>query len=424
MRILKTILLAFLPFMLTAQQSLVEEVRSLFDESVELEWVNSFSGYINDIIKVEATLGFDGRNCKGIFYYPSSGFSTEVTGTATGNRFLMNEVNEEGLITGKITGEIDQQNIKARWSNYNNSIGCRYRLTNDSETKVNIDESKWVRWYIGQVSNEILHLILHKKSETEITGSCYNETGSRSYQVTGQLNKDKTLALQFLLGENEMASFTGKMPKGKAIKGSVTGIGLLNESMVFYLDNKLNYEEKGFQSFNTTYEIMLPINGNKDFDDYVKKSSEDWVNECITKSHEKTYKESEIPKPEERLINRAYIYPDIRYVADNLVSGHLIFVNTWTNKTKTKPLNFDLKNDIELSLDQIFTKDLAFRDSLTTYMKSIGRPGFNYVYFNITPEGLRLYDDFEPFQGRNDFIVPYAVIKPWARKTGPLKKLL
>ena len=424
MRIIKSIFLTFLPFLLSAQQSMVEEVISLFDESVELEWVHSYSGYINDIVKVEATIGFDGRNCKGIFYYPSSGFSTVVTGTASGNRLLVNEVNEEGLVTGKISGEIDQHNIKARWSNYNNSIGCRYRLVNTDSPKSNIDETKWVRWYIGQVSNEILHLILHKKSDSEITGSCYNETGSRVYSVTGQLQKDNTLELQFLLGENEMASFRGKMPKGKTIKGSVSGIGLTNEKMVFYLDNKLNYEEKSFQSFNTTYEIMLPVNGNKDFDAYVKKYSEEWVHECIKKSQEKTYKESEIPVPEERLMNRAYIYPDIRYVADNLISGHLIFVNTWTNKTKTKPLNFDLKNDQELSIDQIFTKDVAFRDSLNSYMRSIGKPQFNFVYFNITPEGLRLYDDFEPFQGRNDLIVPFAVIKPWARKTGPLKKLL
>jgi hypothetical protein len=269
-----------------------------------------------------------------------------------------------------------------------------------------------------------LHLILHKKSTNEVFGSCYNSTGTRSYTVTGSLNDDKSIDLQFLLGEHEMASFKGKMPKGKLIKGKVSGIGLVDEDLSFYLDNKLNFEETSFQSFNTTYEILLPKSGSKDFDKFIKKNTEDWVKECIAKSTAKSYKESEIPAPEERLINRAYIYPDIRYVADNIISGHLIYVNTWTGKTKTKPINFDLKNDVELTMDQLFLKDIAYKDSINSYLVSNGIPIFSYPFFNITPEGIRLYNEFEPINGRNEVVLPYSVLKPWARKTGPLKKIL
>lgn len=427
MKYLKSILLVMMPFLASAQQNFTEEVKLMFDDTAHLEWINNYAGYIDNMTKVETSLGFDGTYCKGIIYYPSSGFSTEISGTAIGNRLQLNEISADGLITGKLSGTITKDKLIARWSNHNNTIGCNYSLKNEEELTKSIkkeNDDKWVRWYVGKVSDEVLHVILHKKSENEIYGSCYNETGTKSYKVTGTLSDDKTIKLKFLLGEHVMATFSGNMSKRKLIKGQVTGIGMINEDLLLHLDNKINYQQISFQSFSTSYEILLPEYGSKDFDKFIKNSTSDWLKECIDKSNSKSYKESDIPLPEERLINRGYIYPDIRYVADNVISGHMIFVNTWTGQTKTKPINYNLKEDEEIKLDQLFNKELSYRDSLISYLKSNGKSAFNFQYFNITPEGLRLYDEFEPINGRNDFIVPYSVLKPWAKKTGPLKKIL
>jgi len=413
--------------MLYSQEDLAEEVKSLFSDTSHLEWINTYKGLVDNMTKVEASLGFDGTYCKGILYYPSSGFSTEILGTAVGNRFLMNEVNEDGLITGKLTGTISHDFINASWSNHNNTIGCNYKLKNTSKpVKIALkdNEDKWVRWYKGKVSEEVLHIILHKKTENDIYGSCYNETGTRSYLVKGILNEDKSINLNFYLGEHQMATFAGKMGKPKLIKGIVNGIGMVNEELSLYLDNKINYQQIAFQSFSTSYEVLIPEYGSKDFDRFIKNITGDWVQKCVDKSNSKTNKENDTTIPEERMVNRAYIYPDIRYVTDNVISGHMVFVNTWTGQTITKSINFNLNEDNEISLDQLFNKDIEYKDSLKTYLKSVNKNAFTISYFNITPEGLRIYDDFDPINGRNDVIVPYSVLKPWAKKNGPLKKLL
>ncbi len=413
--------------MASAQQDLSEVVRAMFDDTTHLEWLNTYKGTVDNMTIVEAFLGSDGSYCKGILYYPSSGFSTEIVGSAIGNKLQMNEVNGEGFITGKLLGTITFDFINATWSNQSNTIGSKYRLKNVSaivKTAIKENNEKWVRWYKGKVSDEMLHLILHKKTDNEVYGSCYNETGTKSYHVKGMLNDDKSLHLNFYLGEQQMAIFTGKMPRAKVIKGNVSGIGMVNEELNMYLDNKINYQQTAFQSFTTSYEVLMPENGAKEFDRFIKNITGDWVKQCIEKSNSKTYKESDNTIPEERLINRAYIYPDIRYVADNVISGHMIFVNTWNAKTLTKAINFDLNEDKEITLDQLFTKDISFRDSLNIYIKATGNDVFKISYFNITPEGLRVYDDFDPINGRNDIIVPYSVLRPWVKKNGPLKKLL
>ena len=93
------------------------------------------------------------------------------------------------------------------------------------------------------------------------------------YNVTGTINADKSIFLNFYLDQIEMARFDGKLKGSSLIKGVTNGIGVVNEPLQFELENELTLVEDSYQNFRSSIEILTPDSINKDFYTEKKKIS-------------------------------------------------------------------------------------------------------------------------------------------------------
>lgn len=80
-------------------------------------------------------------------------------------------------------------------------------------------------------------LIIFHKEYGILSGFCFNDKGTRMYNVTGTINADKSIFLNFYLDQIEMARFDGKLKGSSLIKGVTNGIGVVNEPLQFELEN-------------------------------------------------------------------------------------------------------------------------------------------------------------------------------------------
>lgn len=412
--------------LVSGQQPMREEILALFKDTSNIQWIRDYQGRINDLEEIRISLGFDGYGCKGYLTYPNTETFIELAGNIKGSKLDLKELNEEGLITAYLKGIITPGMIEAEWQNYNRTIGSKFLLftekpQNKEEEKIN---KKWVKWYNGEVAHEKLRLILFHKSNNMLSGFCYNADGTKMYQVTGNINDDKSVYINFYRDNIEMARYNGKMKGSGLIKGFTTGIGVVNEPLQFELENEIILNEKSFQNFKSAAEILLPDSKDKDFDKYINDKIQPLADEIFNKMNEKVSSESYIPQPEERLVNRAYVYPDIKFVTKDLICGNILYSNTWEKNDRTIPFNYDVKQEREIQLEDIWNPKLSMQDTLSQYFAKAGKPEFSFKYFNITPQGLRFYDDIHPLYGRKEETIPYAVLRKWVRTKSPVRKLI
>ncbi len=409
-----------------SQSTSREEVLSLFKDTTSIKWIRHYHGLVNSIEQVEISMASDGFNCKGYLSYPKSGTHIELGGNIKGSRLDIRELNEEGLITAYISGVITPEKIEADWQNYNRTIGSKYILFSEIKQTKSTDaiNKKWVKWYNGEVAHEKLQLIIFHKEYGILSGFCFNDKGTRMYNVTGTINADKSIFLNFYLDQIEMARFDGKLKGSSLIKGVTNGIGVVNEPLQFELENELTLVEDSYQNFRSSIEILTPDSRNKDFDAYIKQKIQPLIEEINKKVNKSGPSESDLPQPEERLTNRAYIYPDIRFATKELVCGNILYSNTWDKNDKTISFNYDIKKEKEILLEDIWQQKLNMTDTLSKYFTAIGKPGFTYKYFNITPQGLRFFDELDPLYGRKEETIPYAILKKWTRRKSPIRNLI
>jgi len=409
----------------TGQAASKDELEALFDTPDKIQWTRNYKGLINNIESVEISLASDGRNCRGYVLFPKSQTTIELRGILSGSRIELRELNDEGLITAYLKGSLTPGKIEADWENYNHTIGCKYVLYSESEAaKLSpASQKKWIKWYSGEVAHEKLRIILFQKEPEKLTGFCFNDTGTRMYNVNGMLNPDKSIFLNFLLDETEVARFDGKVKSGAIIKGTTTGIGVTSEPLQLELENELNLEETSYQNFRTAIEILTPKLRKGNFEKYILEKIEPYIQEVNSEIVE-NLSESHVPQPSERLSQRAYIYPVIRFVSKEIISGHILYTNTWDKHDKTIAFNYDVRKKKEISQDDIWNPKLNMQDTLAHYFESVGKPGFSYKYFNLTPQGIRFYDDLNPLYGRNDVTIPYAVVRRWVKGKSPVRHLI
>jgi hypothetical protein len=98
-----------------------------FDAGTSLKWVRHFRGRLDDVSEVLLSLGYDGNNCRGQLTYIESKEQFDLTGTLEGMVLLLNESDSKGMITGHLTGTLQNDRIEAEWTNAVNTLGVAWR---------------------------------------------------------------------------------------------------------------------------------------------------------------------------------------------------------------------------------------------------------------------------------------------------------
>ena len=129
-----------------------DNVKAMFENPSDIQWIKHYKGRIDDLNDVSVTLAFDGEDCKGQITYLRSHTEFDLLGKIENRQLLLHEIDNSKKLSGSIIGIITGKIITGNWNNFDGSKGGNLLLT---ETEKEIDfpsycgDNKWVRKYNG-----------------------------------------------------------------------------------------------------------------------------------------------------------------------------------------------------------------------------------------------------------------------------------
>jgi hypothetical protein len=160
-----------------------------------------------------------------------------------------------------------------------------------------------------------------------------------------------------------------------------------------------------------------------------------WVERCNA-----TFSAKKTPLvPVNRNTQRASVWPEIGCWTDNIFSGYLTFVDTWSAQAQGIAYNFDLRTGKEILLEDLFQKSFNYKVWMTEYTAKempklsafasdpvyrewLSKEGFPLVL--IRREGLEMSTLFHPQYGRQTIFVPYKTLKPNLRRDSVIAEFI
>ena len=179
-----------------------------FENHSKIQWVKHYKGRIDDLNDVSVTLGYDGKDCKGVLIYLRSNTRFDLEGVIENREFYLKELDEGKSIVGYLRGQMKGNTILGTWSNHNQSKGGIIQLEETiKEVKFPsyCGDNKWIRKYNGKLSNQEVEIILQKESITKASGLIYNKKRNQTYTLIGNIDQQDNIEL--IVKENMVVSF-------------------------------------------------------------------------------------------------------------------------------------------------------------------------------------------------------------------------
>lgn len=423
-------------------QSITEMVEVQFEES-ELKNIRYFRGRLNDINEIVIALGDNGSEYKGVLQYMRSKEIFLLEGKMDFDKLKLIEKDTSQNVTGYITGEInDFLGITGEWYNYNRMIGADIRLLpyqNEPKYPTYCGDNKWVRVYKGFIEEEEVELFLKRGGHNKIRGLIWFANENKSYFAEGYMDNGTRIINLHFRDENwkSKGSIEGNVSfYNDDIEGTYT-LDTAKSTYSLYVDKTLSVGCIEYSNYISILEVLYPKTRNLAFNETLKSKIDDWV--ALSKAYVNDY-QSQFPAltPTQRHSLRSYFWYDISYISDDLMSLVGTFSNTWEKEANKFVYNFDLKNDKEILLEDLFLENSDYKNTIYTYIREDirNRPyytdptfqqwilGVEFEYFTIRKDGLHFSTPFHGIFGEQHCTIPYTTLLPYLKKDSPISSLI
>ncbi|MEL6925229.1 MAG: hypothetical protein AAFO94_14370, partial [Bacteroidota bacterium] len=190
-----------------------------------------------------------------------------------------------------------------------------------------------------------------------------------------------------------------------------------------------------YADYISSYDITYPKTQHPSFDQWMDQQAMNWVVTCRDRV-KKVKVTHPVKNPQLRATERAYAWTELSYLSDELISGYLNFSDTWSETDRSRMINFDLRQQRELTVEDVFkgryekfvrsTIRKAFKKnryySDADFRKWISKEGF--TLFTVRAEGISFSTSFHPIYGQQHVLVPFRRLKPYLKKGTVVFKLL
>lgn len=418
-----------------AAQSMEDEVRAMFDNASEVQWIEHYKGRLSDINDVAMTLGYDGRTCKGKLWYLRSKTSFKVEGQIIGDTMLkLIEYDSLGLATGRVEGTIEEYDgISGSWFTLDRTLGETMELlptTREPRYPGYCGDNKWVHKYQGTIGSDDVEMILRRANNGYVKGTVYYKNENKTYLAEGEIIKNgRAIQLEIKdLNWNVKAEITGKVDfSSDRISGKVM---VQNEEKLcdLPLTETMSVGCIEYADFLTKTEITYPKTQNQNFNDHIRNEIQDWL--ALSRAYTAEYSSNlSLLTASQRSSLRSYCWYEIDGFSNRLVSGKIIQTNTWDEEYQGFSFNYDLVANKEITLENLFKEDFDYSNFLNRFVDNEVRKrpfygdGYYEVwvttqkfnYFTFRKEGLLLSTSFNGIYGEQQVIVPYEVLIPHLR---------
>lgn len=410
----------------------------LFSKPTELKWTKLFKGRLDDAAMVDISLGFDGKNCKGYLTYAKSHIRFQLEGSLDTSGFVLQERDMSRNITGKLTGSIEGRHLEADWANAGNSVGSKIEadeMPPGASISLNCSDDKWNCRYITRYNDARCDMVLLRTQNGALDGFLWVEADGRTYRLKGEIKADGDYEIDALgTGDRLAAILSGNLKAGQNMTCNWTGSGERRQ-FKFVLRDNFQLGCYAYADYASAYDVLYPRTACSTCNSWFDDQTNQWIDRCKS-----TFNEKKLPlTPTNRNAQRASAWPEIACWTDNLFSGYLTFMNTWSDNNQGVAFNFDLHTGKMISLDDIFQKSFNYQKWLADfaahempklasfaadpqYREWLAKEGFPLVV--IRREGLELSTLFHVQYGRQTLFVPYTTLKPYLRKGSPIEEFL
>ncbi|TNE54301.1 MAG: hypothetical protein EP344_14465 [Bacteroidetes bacterium] len=430
---------------LTAQKTRLPEtmrdtaVSNLFDKDVRLKWIRFYRGRFDDVSDVVLSLGYDGTNCRGYLTYTESNERFKLLGTLDGIVLVLEEIDKNGQVSGRLMGTLQDQLLDVDWANASNTLGSRLEAevaASDKSIPGTCGDNKWVRRYIARWSNARVDFTLARVHNGTLNGYLWIEADNRTYTLTGKIFKDNKMELQALLPNGRTAAqLSGFLDETKGIDLNWIGSG---EKRTLKMIQRYKFQVGclEYADYTSSYDALYPrttecAGCNQSLDQLVAE----WVEKCKVQMSQ--MEKSAVP--ENRNALRASAWYEVTCWTETIFCGYLTFAASWEPEMSGRSFNYDLRTGKEITFEDLFNRSFKSEEWFTDFArkespkmaKFAADPQFRewlqadgFPLFTIRRDGLELSTLFHPVYGQYSLTVPYSTLKPYMRRDNPIADLV
>ncbi len=435
MKKVAVIFLGILWSLTLSAQTMEDEVRAMFTDASKIKWIEHYKGRLSDINDVAMTLGYDGKTCKGVMWYLRSKSKFKVQGEIIGDTTLkLMEYDSLGIATGRIEGVLQTYDgIKANWFTLDKTLGeTMDLLPSSSEPRYPgyCGDNKWTHKYLGIIGEAEVEMILRRANNGYLKGTVYYKSENKTYLAEGQIGSDErsiTLEIKDINWKNK-ATIKGKVDFSSDRISGETIINGETTNCDLPLSETISVGCIEYADFLTKTEITYPKTQNQDFNEQIQNRVQDWL--TLSRAYTKEYsKKLLVHNAAQRSSLRSYCWYEVDFFNNQMISGKIILTNTWENDYQGFVFNYDLIQNKEITLENLFRENFDYKKLLKQYIeKEVRKRPFygdgyyevwittqEFKYFTFRKEGLVLSTSFNGIYGEQQVIMPYEMLIPYLR---------
>ena len=426
---------------LNAQDTALEKaVYGFFSKPKKIQWLEHYKGRIDGKNQVSVTLAYDGKSCKGLLNYLTSGEKLMLDGKLKANELVLLEINQKGTVTGQYEGYIQGKNIHLNWSNLDNTLGSNIRLTQskkEEKSLVSCSSENWIKKFVGALNSDNVELYLQANGQNNLKGVAYFPNENKSYTLEGEIINIDQIDIEIKDDNHNLkGTFQGVIRDENNLsvnyfdqKGNRTPVVFSNQEI-------MPVECLEYADYAANYEISIPISHDEIFEGWINEITKNWVKDCSDRVFQ-CRSQSNTSDPGSRSSVRAHAWSNIDYFDDRLISGFLTFENTWSETIEIVPVNFDFHEGKEILLQDILKEGVNLNLLVSKFLnENISRHtmyndyGFrkwmseqSFTHFMIHKDGLTFCTPFSSIYGRQRVKISFQDLKPYMVENNVLEYL-
>lgn len=406
----------FIPVFLMGQGE-YQRVRDHFDKPNADVKIITFKGLLNEVHPITIHIGYKNDQAHGYYRLMSSGEEIWLHGEYLNQSFTLSEI-ENAQVIGAIqfNNQIDASGI---WSSN----------TNEHILPLQLKKVRFGEFVVPESKKKIICYSLNarKMEATIILEALYDDTYllhstiNKRYQVQ-EINCPKGICDNIVI---EDASNSWHLS--------------LSGNQLFYTNHKKKKEPFNIQQ-EGTFETIAYASSDALFDvSYLKTSFpayNQWIKSLIKNSKKEKIQEINDLKKEDSTNHFSWQWTgwqEIDYWTEKVISGRMVFFESWSEKTYTIPIIYDLETNKPLDLPSEFRKnnteiihELTTAESQKYNPNSYSDDALNtkLEVMSLVKNGILLTSPFDPINGYKKRVIPYKSFKRKLRKNSPIHQLL
>ena len=430
MKLSFSILFLLLHISLLAQAEL-DQVRSMFSKPNAYIPVGIWKGLLNDSHPITCFVAMRDKEIMGYYRLNSSGDVFTLIGEKTKTGFILTEYNKENEALGHI---IYSDSIPF-------SIGSSYNLNWYNFEKTNVLPMKWIassysdyppasfRPYVVKYSTtnpdrseESLFIEVINSNEAIVHYNNLKSTWQKRLNLISAENLEFQLDLD---GETaEFVSLPNKLRKRQ------------NDKFSYYkLENKGEFKKIAFASDSFLSDVDYLVLGDESFDSWIEDLVENRKkNVRIELAH---LTQNSIENPADVHYNFSWDgWMEIDLLTSQLISGRMVFYQSWVDTFEIIPFNFDLSESELFDIRNEFKNDFNVEDYFHKFLSTQimqdkksaqNRPSLapdDFKNYTLSEKNLIISNNFDRTFGYQQYYIPYTELKGLIKRNSVLKTLM